>query len=68
MSFLNPAAVNLNIAGNSETVWHVLLACTSTAARKELKIFSYLASALNRYDPQKIAGIKSYAEFMALLM
>lgn len=53
---------------NSETVWHVLLACTSTAARKELKIFSYLASALNRYDPQKIAGIKSYAEFMALLM
>lgn len=52
---------------NSETVWHVLLACTSTAARKELKIFSYLASALNRYDPQKIAGIKSYAEFMALL-
>lgn len=52
---------------NNETVWHLLLACTSTATRKELKIFSYLASVLNSYDPQRIAGIKDYAEFMALL-
>lgn len=52
---------------NNETVWHLLLACTSTTARQELKIFSYLASALNRYDQQTLAGLKSYAEFMALL-
>lgn len=52
---------------NNDTVWHMLLACTSTATRKDLKIFSYLASVLNSYDPQRITGIKDYAEFMALL-
>lgn len=52
---------------NNQTVWHLLLACTSTASQQELKIFSYLANALNGCEPQTISGLKSYDEFMALL-
>jgi putative frv operon regulatory protein len=52
---------------NNQTVWHLLMACTGTASRQELKIFSYLANALNGCEPQTISGLKSYEEFMALL-
>lgn len=52
---------------NGESVAHLLLACTSTALRQELKIFSYLANALNRYDAHEIERIRSYPQFMALL-
>lgn len=52
---------------NNQMVWHLLLACTSSASRQELKIFSYLANALNGCEPQTISGLKSYDEFMALL-
>lgn len=52
---------------NNESVSHLLLACTSTALRQELKIFSYLASSLNRYDAQKIERIENYQHFMELL-
>lgn len=55
------------VSVNNQTVWHLLLACTSTASRQELKIFSYLANALNGCEPQTISGLKSYDEFMALL-
>lgn len=53
---------------NKQTVWHLLLACTSTASRQELKIFSYLANVLNSCEPQTISGVKSHDEFMALLV
>lgn len=52
---------------NNQMVWHLLLACTSSASRQELKIFSYLANALNGCEPQTISRLKSYDEFMALL-
>lgn len=55
------------VSVNNQTVWHLLLACTSTVSRQELKIFSYLANALNGCEPQTISGLKSYDEFMALL-
>lgn len=52
---------------NHEPVSHMLIACASSGARQELKIFSYLASVLHRYPAEKIAGLKGYDDFMALL-
>ena len=52
---------------NDEPVSHMLIACASSASRQELKIFSYLASVLHRYPAEKIAALRGYDDFMALL-
>jgi putative frv operon regulatory protein len=52
---------------NHEPVSHLLIACASASARHELKIFSYLATALYKHVPGKIAGLKSAEEFVRLL-
>jgi len=41
--------------------------CVSPSAREELKIFSYLASMLQRHDTHTIASAGSYEEFVALI-
>lgn len=50
-----------------ETVRHLLIACASAENRQELKIFSYLASALNSHSPETIDRLSSYDDFIALL-
>lgn len=57
----NPVTVN------NEQVFHLLVACVSPSAREELKIFSYLASALQRHDAHAIARARSYEDFIALI-
>ena len=52
---------------NGEEVRHVLMACASAGNRQELKIFSFLASVLNRHSAETIAGLKCYEAFIALL-
>lgn len=52
---------------NDEKVFHLLVACVSPSAREELKIFSYLASMLQRHDTNAIASAGSYEEFVALI-
>lgn len=52
---------------NDEKVFHLLVACVSPSAREELKIFSYLASMLQRHDTPAIASARSYEDFVKLI-
>ncbi len=52
---------------NGEPVNHVLIACASSSARHELKIFSYLASVLYRYSGEEIIALTGHDAFLALL-
>lgn len=52
---------------NHEPVSHVLVACASSTARQELKIFSYLAAVLLRCPAEKIAALVGYEAFMGVL-
>nr|WP_318384460.1 putative frv operon regulatory protein [uncultured Enterobacter sp.] len=51
---------------NHEPVSHVLVACASSTARQELKIFSYLASVLHRHPAEDIAALKAYGDFIGM--
>lgn len=52
---------------NHEQVNHVLIACASATASHERRIFSYLANVLIRQPVGKIAELRGYEDFIALL-